>query len=132
MKKPDDGVKALLKKLWAIKIVRIFLFIGITILVTPVVFFLYAKPKPQQNINYGVNFSNKYAQELGQDWKDVYIKILDDLKVKNLRLVAYWDDIEKIRNVYDFSDIVWQLQEADKRGGNVIMTIGRKVPRYPE
>ena len=132
IKEPDDGVKALLKKLWAIKIVRIFLFIILTIFVTPVVFFLYAKPKPQQNINYGVNFSNKYAQELGQDWKDTYIKILDDLKVKNLRLVAYWDDIEKIRNVYDFSDIVWQLQEADKRGVNVIMTIGRKVPRYPE
>lgn len=130
--KPSDRVKLLLKRLWATKIVRIFLFTLLLLAVIPLAFFFYAKPQPQHDINYGVNFSNKYAQELGQDWKDTYIKILDDLKVKNIRLVAYWDDIEKVRGVYDFSDIVWQLDEADKRNVNVTMMIGRKVIRFPE
>jgi hypothetical protein len=130
--KPAERVKFLLQRLWAVKIFRLFIYSVLLVIAIPVIFFFYAKPEPQQNINYGVNFSKKYADELGQDWRDVYIKILDDLKVKNVRLVAYWDDIEKVRGVYDFSDIQWQLQEADKRNVNVIMTIGRKVPRYPE
>src|SRR3989344_4520837 len=44
---------------------------------------------------FGVTFSNAYAKEMGLDWKAVYADILDDLKVKRLRLPAYWDDIEK-------------------------------------
>jgi hypothetical protein len=130
--KPFDQVKVLLSKLLSLTVVRIFLVSLALIIVAPLVFFFIVRPVPQKTINYGVTFSKKYAQELGQDWQSTYIKILDDLKVKNLRLVAYWDEIEPQRGIYNFSDINWQLDEADKRGVNVIMTIGRKVPRYPE
>ena len=130
--KPWDRVKILAEIFFRLKIVRLVMFFLVILVVLPATFFLIASPKPQKQINYGVNFSAKYAQELGMDWRGTYLKILDDLGAKNIRLVAYWDEIEQNQGNYNFSDIVWQLQEADKRNVNVIMTIGRKVPRYPE
>jgi len=44
----------------------------------------------------------KHSEELGLDWKKTYLAILDDLKVKNLKLVAYWDLIEEEPGVYNF------------------------------
>ena len=121
-----------LSKLISIRLVRIVIIsIGLLIII-PIPFFILSIPKVQKNINYGVTFSNKYATEIGLDWHDAFIKSLDDLKVRNMRLVAYWDDIERTQDVYDYTDIKWQLDEARKRNVNVILAVGRKVPRYPE
>lgn len=130
--KPVEQVRVLFAALFRIRLIKVVLILLLCIILIPLIFFLWAKPVPQKNINYGITFSNKYAEELGMDWKKTYLKIIDDLKIKNLRLVAYWDDIEKDKDLYDFTDIEWQLDEADKRGIAVIMTVGRKVPRYPE
>jgi hypothetical protein len=108
----------------------VLLLILITIL--PVVLFFFLRPKQVKDINYGVTFSSKYAMQLGLSWQDAYIKILDDLKIKNIRLVVYWDEVERNRNYYNYSNIRWQLDEAQKRNINVILALGRKVPRYPE
>lgn len=82
---------------------------------------------------FGVTFSHKYAAEdLGLDWRAVYLAILDDLGVKDLRLVSPWDWVEKDENTYDFSALDWMLTEADKRGVNVVLAIGRRTPRWPE
>lgn len=81
---------------------------------------------------WGVTFSKKYAQELGLDWKKTYLDILDDLSVHYVRLPVYWNEVERVRDEYDFSDIEWQLSEAQKRGVNVLLVIGRRQPRWPE
>ncbi|PIS23292.1 hypothetical protein COT49_00380 [candidate division WWE3 bacterium CG08_land_8_20_14_0_20_40_13] len=84
-------------------------------------------------IEYGANFSPYYAQnELSLDWKKTYLAVLDDLKIKNLRLGAYWNKIETLDGVYDFSDLDFQILEAKKRDAKVVLAIGRKVPRWPE
>lgn len=83
-------------------------------------------------MEYGITFSQKYARELGLNWKKTYLEILDGLNVKNVRLIAYWDDIEKEKGVYDFSDMDFLLSEAEKRQVNVILALGRKLPRWPE
>ena len=129
-----DEIKALklLKKLFHIKLVKIALILLIVITLGPLTMFFFLKPKAQTDITNGVTFSKKYTEELGMDWRSSYLKILDDLGVDNLRLVAYWDDVEKYKDNYNFEDIKWQLEEAEKRNVNVIMNIGRKVPRYPE
>jgi hypothetical protein len=124
--------RKLLSKLFSLNIVRFGILLIVIILLAPEVFFISVRPVPQTNINYGVTFSKKYAQEIGLDWKGAYLEILDELNVKNMRLIAYWDDSEPVVNNYNFSDIEWQLNEAQKRDISVIMTIGRKVPRYPE
>lgn len=87
---------------------------------------------PPKNIHWGVVFSQRHAYYLGLNWKENYLAILDELKAKNLKLVAYWDLIEKEPGVYDFSDLDWQIKEAEKRGVKVLLVVGRRVPRWPE
>ena len=90
---------------------------------------VFNQPKP---MTFGVTFSEPFAKWLGLDAKKAYTEILDDLQVKDLRLIAYWDEIEPQEGVYDFSSLDWQIAEAEKRGANIILAIGQKVPRWPE
>ena len=85
-----------------------------------------------KEIKWGVTFSAKYAEELGLDWQEVYLRMLDDLGVKYLRIPVYWSEIEKKPGQFDFRDIDWQLAEANKRGAQVILAVGYRVPRWPE
>ncbi len=132
VKKEAKKALELIKKLFSLRIVRYLFFLCVTIVVLPLLIFVFIKPTPQQNINYGTTFSNKYAAEMGLNWQETYLAILDDLGTKNIRLVAYWDDIEKTKDQYDYTDIMWQLDEAEKRDLNVTLVVGRKVPRWPE
>jgi hypothetical protein len=79
-----------------------------------------------------VTFSAQQATDLGLDWKQVYASTLDDLQVKKIRIPVYWDHVEKIKGVYDFEDIDWQISEAQKRNAKIILAIGQRVPRWPE
>ena len=81
---------------------------------------------------YGVTFSKKFAQQMNLDWKEVYLAMLDDLKVKYVRIPTYWEDIEPEKDQYDFSDIDWQLEQAKARNVKVILVLGRRQPRWPE
>jgi len=124
--------ECLFSKLMHLKIVRYIVIFTLIVLAFPIILFLIWRPKPADHVNWGVTFSDIYSEELGLDWQDTYIKILDDLGVKHLRLVAYWKEIEPVNDQYDFSRIKWQLDEAQERDADVILTVGRKVPRWPE
>ena len=68
----------------------------------------------------------------GLDWKETYLALLDDLKVKNLKIAAHWDLIEPQDGVYDFADLDWQLEQARLHNAKVMLAIGMKTPRWPE
>lgn len=95
-------------------------------------FFFWGTKKPATQIKWGIVFSQKHSEKLGLDWRENYLALLDDLKIKNLRLIAYWDLIEKKEKEYDFQDLDWQMEEAQKRDVNVLLVVGRKTPRWPE
>lgn len=80
----------------------------------------------------GVTFSPAQARYFGLDPKTVLIDSLDDLKIKNYRLSAYWNVIERQKDEFDFSELDWQIGEIEKRGGNIILAVGRRLPRWPE
>ena len=80
----------------------------------------------------GATFSTVYTEQLGLDWKAAYTAMLDDLGMRRLRLPAYWSRIEPEPEVFDFSELDWQLEQADRRGAKVILAVGRKLPRWPE
>lgn len=88
--------------------------------------------EPADRVSFGVTFSQKFAQEMGLDWQDAYLAILNDLGVDKLRLVAYWPILEPKPGQYSFEDLDWQIREAARRDVQVILAIGRKVPRWPE
>jgi len=81
---------------------------------------------------YGVQFSKTHAEYLGLDWQQTYLALLDGLKVDHLRLAAYWNEIEAVHDVYDFSDLDWLMNEAMQRDVKVILAIGERLPRWPE
>ncbi|MFA5131652.1 MAG: cellulase family glycosylhydrolase [Patescibacteria group bacterium] len=91
----------------------------------------------RQNLEYrtgyfGVTFSTKFSSELGLDWREVYLAIIDDLGVKEIRLPIYWDQIETASGVYDFSDYDYIISEGAKRNVKFIANIGWRLPRWPE
>ncbi len=106
------------------------------ILITLSLFVLMWLNFPVENKNkgadLGVTFSARYSRDIGLNWKENYIALLDDLKVKKIRIPVYWDLVEKQKNIYDFSDIDWQLAEAERMGADVVLVLGQKVPRWPE
>lgn len=95
----------------------------------------YARNLPVDNnrkIEWGLTFSDEFSRELGLDWKMTFENIITDLKPKKIRLIAYWDNIEKSRGEYDFSDLDWQIQRATDNDIKIILAMGEKVPRWPE
>lgn len=89
-------------------------------------------PPPSETVKIGVTFSSKYAEELGLDWREAYLAILDDLGARHLRIPIYWDRVEAAPGDFDWSEIDWMLDEAHDRGAEVLLVVGRKVPRWPE
>ena len=110
---------------------RIILFVGILALLFVSWLFVGKAPQPE-NIIWGTAFSQKQSEDLGLSWRDNYLAMLDDLGVSNLKLIAYWDLIEPNDDEYSFEDLDFQVEEAEKRNVEVVLTVGRKVPRWPE
>jgi len=81
---------------------------------------------------YGVSFSAPHAEGIGLDWQETYQAILTDLNVKHLRLAAYWNEISPEEGVFDFVDLDYQMDQAAAHDAQVILSVGRKLPRWPE
>jgi len=110
---------------------KILLFIFVILLVL-VVFFFIGQPKEAENIVWGVNFSQKQSRDLGLDWQENYLALLDDLGVRQVKLAAHWDLLEPKEGQYNFADLDWQIEKATERGASVLLVVGLKTPRWPE
>ena len=82
--------------------------------------------------NLGVSFSIKYARELGLNPKACLQAALKELGVRRLRLMSYWDLHEPSPGVYDFRELDWQFDLAEKYKAQISLAIGLRQPRWPE
>ncbi len=98
---------------------------------TIVLVILAQKEKPEK-IQYGMSFNTLYARELGLDWQEVYDAIIDDLGVRHLRLAAHWPMVEPIDDIYNFSELDYQVAKAEDVGADIVFAVGRRLPRWPE
>lgn len=115
------------------KTAQILIIVLLLLILIPFSLYLIFSPTKKENVSYGYNFSNKYAQELDLDWKKVYDQILSELPSKKFRLAVYWNDVQPVKGSYNYSDIKYQLDQLEKYpDSEVILVIGRKVIRYPE
>jgi hypothetical protein len=80
----------------------------------------------------GTTFVPDYADSFGLDQKETLNAIFSDLKIRHIRLVSYWKDIEISPGVYDFSNLDWQFDMANKYGAKVSLAMGMRQPRWPE
>jgi len=113
------------------KLKRILLGILIIFLIL-IAYFFVGKSKEADRVVFGINFSQKHSKELGLDWKENYLALLDDLGVKKIKLLTHWDLLEPKRDNFSFNDLDWQINEAKKRGAKIILVIGMKTGRWPE
>jgi len=115
------------------KVKNLIIFVGIIALILVFWLFLFTLDfGKDKEINFGVTFSNKYAEDLELDWRETYLAILNDLKTDEIRLIAYWDQVEQNQDEFDFVDMDWQIEQAENSGIDVILVIGRRAPRWPE
>ncbi|MCK4355189.1 hypothetical protein KAW43_02510 [Candidatus Parcubacteria bacterium] len=101
-------------------------------LVVGIGWFFVGNAAQSENIVWGVNFSQTYAQDLGMDWKETYLALLDDLDVKNLKIITHWDLLEPAKDEFYFDDLNWQINEAEKRDVKILLVTGMKTGRWPE
>jgi hypothetical protein len=114
------------------KVLKYFFWILIILFSVALYYFFIGEAKPAEKITWGVNFSQKHSEKLGLDWKKNYLALLDDLKVKKLKIPTYWDLVEPEMEVYNFKDLDWQIEKAEEKNANIILEIGMKTSRWPE
>lgn len=81
---------------------------------------------------FGATFSSVYSRGLGLDPSETYLALLDDLRVKKIRLPVYWSEIEPTRGQFYWDELDFFVAAAEQRQVKLTLVIGRKVPRWPE
>jgi hypothetical protein len=111
---------------------RILLYASVVIVILSVLLFFLARKEVPAQIVYGMSFNTMYAQELGLDWRETYDAIIDDLGVRHLRLAAHWPMIEPEQDKYSWVELDYQIAKAEAVGADVVLAVGRRLPRWPE
>jgi len=110
-----------------------YFFISIVIvLLVLFVYFFVGSTREAEKITWGASFSQLQAESLGLDWRAVYIALLDDLKVARLKISVDWDRVESQKDSFVFDEVDWQVEEAEKRGVDLLLVMGMRTPRWPE
>lgn len=84
-----------------------------------------------EEVRVGTTFSQVQCEYLGLDWRHTYQEVLM-MKIDILRIGAYWSRIEQKKDVFDFSELDWQVQKAKEKNIPILLTVGMKAPRWPE
>lgn len=80
----------------------------------------------------GVSFIADYAQSLGVDPHQTMTALIDQVGVRNFRLVSYWNDIEPEQGKYNFDELDWEFKQVEAVHGHVTLSVGLRQPRWPE
>lgn len=111
----------------------IFKILKIVILTAIIVYaFMWAFSFNQYDTELGISYSPGYAQYLGLNSNETFDAILSDLHPSTIRLAAPWRIVEPENGVYDFTEIDSMIRKAGASGAKVVLTVGQKVPRWPE
>lgn len=109
-----------------------FVWIAVVVALSGSAFFFATLREVPSSVTYGVTFSVMQAEDLELDWRTAYRAILDDLKVRDFRIPAYWPRVEPKQDTYDWNELDFELREARARGARVVLAVGRRLPRWPE
>ncbi len=113
----------------------IFIFLAVIILLTSMMYGVaqwYIHKHNDEPLVLGATFIPAYAEGFGLDSKQTLEAMLSDLKLRHVRLVSYWKDIEPTPGKYDFSKLDWQFAMANKYDSKISLAIGLRQPRWPE
>lgn len=83
-------------------------------------------------ILWGVNFSESQAIYLGLDPEETYSAIINELGAKYIKLHINWNATEPINDEFDFYSLDRQVNEAEDNDVKLTLVIGMKTGRWPE
>lgn len=115
-----------------VRILTTAFFLSILIIIGFLIYLMVGVPEEDPNLEFGITFSQINADKIGIKWQKAYLEILDDLKVRKIRLIAYWPLIEPQEGNYSFSDLDWQIDEAKKRNTEIILAAGISLPGWSD
>lgn len=122
-----------IRKLWLWRgVISVAVMLGLYVLWWFVSWLSFVATPARDTYTFATSFSVKQADQLGVDWKDNYTALLDDLEIRQFRLMSYWDDGEPVKDQINLDNLDWQMDEAAKRGAKVSLSIGLRQPRWPE
>ena len=98
--------------------------------------FIYLIRRPSGTVvggfHWGIAYSRIFSEQMGLDWRENYLAIVNDLRPEYLRLPVYWQDIEPEPGKFTWDYYDWMIDQAEKNKIKIILVIGRKTPRWPE
>lgn len=80
----------------------------------------------------GTTFISDYARHFDLDPRETLEATFQDLGLKRVRLVSYWENHEHNQGTYDWSELDWQFDLAEQYDVDVSLAIGLRQPRWPE
>jgi hypothetical protein len=95
-------------------------------------YFFVGMSKVDPETVYGVTWSPVYAEQLGIDNLRGLEAVLDELKVRHVRIPSYWNRLEPVQGQVHFEELDKELDVIAKRGGKAIVVVGATQPRWPE
>jgi len=115
------------------KIILILKIFGAILLIFAlIVAIFYLSYKPSKTVKWGLTFSQNRARDIGFDAAKMFDDIMTELKPGQVRLMAYWENIEATRGEYNFSEVDALVSRAHQGGAEVMLVVGHKQPRWPE
>jgi hypothetical protein len=79
----------------------------------------------------GTTFSALQCRYLELDYQKAFRHICS-LGFDYIRLCSYWNELEPVEKQFDFTTLDWLLDESQRQGVKVVLTVGMKAPRWPE
>lgn len=83
------------------------------------------------NAFFGTTLSPSHLRFLGVSPKSA-LDTAFALKFSHIRLGVYWNEIEKVKGVYDFRELSEILSRCEANRQDIVLTVGVKAPRWPE
>lgn len=111
-----------------VKVAAIVLFFAVLVIG---LLYLFPEGKKEKTV-FGTSFSKIQAEDLGLNPDEVFLSLLDDLKIKNFRLASYWTEVEPKKDEFYWDTLDFQINEIKKREGKAVLVLGRKQFRWPE
>lgn len=88
--------------------------------------------KAEDEMFWGVNFSESQAVYLGLDPQETYSAIINDLGATQIKIHVNWNATEKDQHQFDFRSLDRQVREAEAHDVQLVLVIGMKTGRWPE
>lgn len=119
-------------KNWRFYILAILILFGLWLASVVAIGYWYQIQHRNDRMEIGVSFAPDTAKYLGNDWQQNYLALLNDLGVRHFRLMSYWNAIEPSPGKFDFRELDWQFEQAQKYGADISLAVGVRQPRWPE